>query len=262
MLDPAANPAQVPPSITSPVVVNTDELKVPALVGLPVRKVIETAALAGLEVQIMGSGTVREQAPAPGAWLAPERASWCGARGSTTSNQSHGARRARQTTIDHDMHWKELIAEIPAVGASGDTAQIITAIEYDSRRIKPGAVFVAMKGGSTDGNRYIDKAIGNGALGIITDSSPTFDHLLVYRAGLPVLEVEHGRARPCPGVGRLLWSSRAQTQCHGYHRHEWQDHDGISDRVAVECCRAQHGTRWHYRIPRRRRGAPVNPHHA
>ena len=91
------------------------------------------------------------------------------------------------------MHWKELIAEIPAVGASGDTAQIITAIEYDSRRIKPGAVFVAMKGGSTDGNRYIDKSIGNGALGIITDSSPTFDHLLVYRAGLPVLEVEHGR---------------------------------------------------------------------
>src|SRR6201993_4798429 len=91
------------------------------------------------------------------------------------------------------MHWNELIAEITAVGSSGDSAQIITAIEYDSRRIKPGAVFVAMKGGSTDGNRYIEKAIGNGALGIITDSSQSFDHLLVYRAGLPVLEVEHGR---------------------------------------------------------------------
>ena len=91
------------------------------------------------------------------------------------------------------MHWKELIAEIAAVGASGDSAQVISAVEYDSRRIKPGAVFVAMKGGSTDGNRYIDKAIGSGALGVITDSSQSFDHLLVYRAGLPVLEVEHGR---------------------------------------------------------------------
>jgi UDP-N-acetylmuramoyl-L-alanyl-D-glutamate--2,6-diaminopimelate ligase len=50
-----------------------------------------------------------------------------------------------------------------------------------------------MKGGSTDGNRYIDKAIGAGALGIITDSSNTFDHLLVYQAGTAVLEVEHGR---------------------------------------------------------------------
>ena len=91
------------------------------------------------------------------------------------------------------MHWNELIAEITAVGASGSSTEPVTGIEYDSRRIKPGAVFVAMKGGSTDGNRYIDKAIANGALGVITDSPPTFDHLLVYRAGLPALEVEHGR---------------------------------------------------------------------
>ena len=87
------------------------------------------------------------------------------------------------------MNWKELTAEIAAVGGSGDSAQAISGVEYDSRRIKPGAVFVAMKGGSTDGNRYVDKAIANGALGIITDSVQTFDHLLVYRAGLPVLEV-------------------------------------------------------------------------
>jgi UDP-N-acetylmuramoyl-L-alanyl-D-glutamate--2,6-diaminopimelate ligase len=91
------------------------------------------------------------------------------------------------------MLWKELIAEIPAVGASGDSSQPVTGIEYDSRRIKPGAVFVAMKGGSTDGNRYIDKALDHGALGIITDSSQSFDHLLVYRPGIPMLEVEHGR---------------------------------------------------------------------
>ena len=79
------------------------------------------------------------------------------------------------------MLWKDLIAEITAVGASGDASQPVTGVEYDSRRIRPGAVFVAMKGGSTDGNRYIDKALALGALGIITDSSPSFDHLLVYR---------------------------------------------------------------------------------
>src|ERR1039457_5849093 len=95
------------------------------------------------------------------------------------------------------MNWKDLTSEITAVGASGDSAEPVTGVEYDSRRVRPGAVFVAMKGGSTDGNRYIDKAIAAGALGIITDSSPTFDHLLVYQAGLPVLEVEHGgRALP------------------------------------------------------------------
>jgi beta-lactam-binding protein with PASTA domain len=42
------------------------QTRVPSLVGLPMRKVVETAASAGLPVEISGRGTVREQAPAPG----------------------------------------------------------------------------------------------------------------------------------------------------------------------------------------------------
>ncbi len=91
------------------------------------------------------------------------------------------------------MFWKDLIAEVTAVGASSDSAEPITGIEYDSRRVRPGSVFVAMKGGTTDGNRYIEKALTAGALGIVTDSAPAFDHLLVYNPETPVLEVEHGR---------------------------------------------------------------------
>jgi len=91
------------------------------------------------------------------------------------------------------MNWKEFAEEITAVGAGGDSAEQITGVEYDSRKVRPGAVFVAMKGGSTDGNRYVEKAIASGALGIVTDSAHKFDHLLVFEAGLPVLEVEHGR---------------------------------------------------------------------
>ena len=91
------------------------------------------------------------------------------------------------------MNWKELIEEVTAVGAGGGSEQPVTGVEYDSRRVRPGAVFVAMKGGSTDGNRYVEKAIAAGALGIITDSAQKFDHVLVFEAGLPVLEVEHGR---------------------------------------------------------------------
>jgi UDP-N-acetylmuramoyl-L-alanyl-D-glutamate--2,6-diaminopimelate ligase len=91
------------------------------------------------------------------------------------------------------MNWKELIAEVTNVGVGGDSDGQITGVEYDSRRVRPGSVFVAMKGGSTDGNRFVEKAIAAGAPGIITDSAPTFDHLLVFEPGLPVLEVEHGR---------------------------------------------------------------------
>jgi beta-lactam-binding protein with PASTA domain len=46
------------------------KFKVPSLVGLPVRKVIEQAASAGLAVQVSGNGMVREQAPAAGTMVA------------------------------------------------------------------------------------------------------------------------------------------------------------------------------------------------
>jgi cell division protein FtsI (penicillin-binding protein 3) len=67
-------PSPVPPPSAPPrkVIMTADgQRKVPELVGLPIRKVIETAALAGLEVQITGSGTVREQAPAAGSVVGP-----------------------------------------------------------------------------------------------------------------------------------------------------------------------------------------------
>ena len=34
----------------------------------------------------------------------------------------------------------------------------IAGLDYDSRRVKPGWCFVAMRGETTDGNRYIDEA--------------------------------------------------------------------------------------------------------
>jgi cell division protein FtsI (penicillin-binding protein 3) len=46
------------------------KLKVPSLVGLPVREVIERAGAAGLAVQVSGNGTVKEQAPVAGTMVA------------------------------------------------------------------------------------------------------------------------------------------------------------------------------------------------
>jgi cell division protein FtsI (penicillin-binding protein 3) len=68
----AEPPSPAPPVPQKAVVLTADgERKVPELVGLPVRRVIEAAAMAGLEVQITGSGTVREQAPAAGSVVGP-----------------------------------------------------------------------------------------------------------------------------------------------------------------------------------------------
>ena len=43
----------------------------------------------------------------------------------------------------------------------------ITSIAYDSRKVTPGCLFVAIKGFETDGHKYIDSAIEKGAVAVI-----------------------------------------------------------------------------------------------
>jgi len=43
----------------------------------------------------------------------------------------------------------------------------ITGIAYDSRTVMPGNVFVCIKGFETDGHKYVDSAVKNGAAVIV-----------------------------------------------------------------------------------------------
>jgi UDP-N-acetylmuramoyl-L-alanyl-D-glutamate--2,6-diaminopimelate ligase len=67
----------------------------------------------------------------------------------------------------------------------------VTGVQYDSRKIQRGDVFVAMRGDTTDGNRYILAAIERGACAIITDSRVTWDDRLNHE--VPFYLVENGR---------------------------------------------------------------------
>ncbi len=59
-----------PPMGRSVTISEAKQLRVPSLVGLSVRDVIVQAAAAGLDVDIAGSGTAREQAPTAGSMVA------------------------------------------------------------------------------------------------------------------------------------------------------------------------------------------------
>jgi len=69
------------------------------------------------------------------------------------------------------MNFLELLEGAEVSAQSGNPE--ITGIEYDSRRVKPGNVFVAMRGESSDGNRFSEQAISVGAIAIVTDSDRT-----------------------------------------------------------------------------------------
>lgn len=58
----------------------------------------------------------------------------------------------------------------------------ITNIAYDSRRVCPGSLFVCIKGFETDGHRYIESAIQNGAAAILAQDEVMADAVPVIRA--------------------------------------------------------------------------------
>ena len=69
----------------------------------------------------------------------------------------------------------------------------ITGVEYDSRRVASGSLFVAMRGETTDGNRYIEQALARGAAAIVTDSAAAYDATADGPLEVALAEVPHGR---------------------------------------------------------------------
>jgi UDP-N-acetylmuramoyl-L-alanyl-D-glutamate--2,6-diaminopimelate ligase len=59
--------------------------------------------------------------------------------------------------------------ETRAAVANGDLE--ISEIAYDSREVKPGTLFVAIRGQKTDGNKYVADGIGRGAIAVISEET-------------------------------------------------------------------------------------------
>jgi UDP-N-acetylmuramoyl-L-alanyl-D-glutamate--2,6-diaminopimelate ligase len=57
----------------------------------------------------------------------------------------------------------------------------VTGVSFDSRKVKPGHLFVAVKGTLSDGHEYIKKAIDLGAVAIVCEKLPeTINEKIVY----------------------------------------------------------------------------------
>jgi len=71
------------------------------------------------------------------------------------------------------MKLSELIKNITAETIIGTIQVEVTGIEFDSRQVKPGCLFVAQRGVAADGHQFIGKAIANGAKVVVCEELPS-----------------------------------------------------------------------------------------
>ena len=98
------------------------------------------------------------------------------------------ARTLYYLTMSPKKSLQHIFAEIPLPFCMLDVPDVpITGISIDSRAVRPGHLFVAMKGGSADGHDYVSKAIENGAVAVVGERD------VGQLANLPYIRLENSR---------------------------------------------------------------------
>ena len=88
---------------------------------------------------------------------------------------------------------QDIFKDIPTLETRGDLSCEISSLEYDSRQVKKGSLFFALEGIHTDGHKFIDQAVQQGAAGIVLSQDPD-----IYIEGIPYVKVKNSRAALSP----------------------------------------------------------------
>lgn len=84
------------------------------------------------------------------------------------------------------MKLAELLGPVTALEVKADIQMDIRQIQYDSRQVGQGDLFVAIEGFETDGHKYIPNALKSGAVAVICQHPPDVE--------IPYILVENSRA--------------------------------------------------------------------
>lgn len=99
------------------------------------------------------------------------------------------------------MNLRDLLEGIDVVESFGSTEIPISGLHYDSRRIQPGHLFVAIHGEKTDGNRFVPQALERGAAAVA--SGLPRDTAGVSLATAP--QPPHSALPACGGYSAFAW---------------------------------------------------------
>ncbi len=67
------------------------------------------------------------------------------------------------------MRFDQLITAVPDAVRRQAASRVITSIEFDSRRVEPGACFVCRRGLRADAHDYVDAAVRRGAVAVVAE---------------------------------------------------------------------------------------------
>ena len=96
------------------------------------------------------------------------------------------------------MLFRDVLKELPYLRAEGDLDRDITRIVYDSRLVQPGDLFVALRGESTDGHKYIDQAVQRGAAAVLVEEPVQAPSWALVPETLPALALAANRIYGSP----------------------------------------------------------------
>ncbi len=82
------------------------------------------------------------------------------------------------------MKLQELLKGVAVLSSTADGEAEIGEVRYDSRAVGKGDLFVAIRGYATDGHKYIEKALEQGAAAVVCEEAPE---------GAPAVVVENSR---------------------------------------------------------------------
>lgn len=84
---------------------------------------------------------------------------------------------------------RDLLYKTAIRSVNGDTGITVESLHTDSREVKKGSCFIAVKGTATDGHSFIEKAIEQGAVAIVCEQMPA-----EIKEGITYVQVDNSAA--------------------------------------------------------------------
>jgi len=86
------------------------------------------------------------------------------------------------------MKLKDLFRDVPGGEINGNGDPEILGLAYSSQQVRPGFLFAALRGGKTDGFRFVDDALGRGAAAVLADKPRPQDRKTAWIKALDTRE--------------------------------------------------------------------------